>query len=90
MKAIYGTISLRGLGFSSTEGVANNEEIRAALRSAIEATPPTVVALLICPRSEAERYRAGGEAFIDRIFFQEEIDECVEFLRGVIDTYDSS
>jgi hypothetical protein len=30
---------------------------------------------------EAERYRAGAEAFIDRLFFQEEIEECIEYLR---------
>ena len=42
-----------------------------------------VVALFLCPRAEAERYRAGAEAFIDRLFFQEEIDECLAYLREV-------
>jgi hypothetical protein len=40
-----------------------------------------VVALLLCPRAEAERYRAGAETFIDRVFFQEELEECLAFLR---------
>jgi hypothetical protein len=47
---------------------------------------PAVVALFLCPRNEAERYRAGAEAFIDRLFFQEEIDECLAYLRDVTST----
>jgi len=83
MKALYGTIELRGLGLKTTEGVSENVEIRNRFRSQILATPPVVVALLLCSRVEAERYRAGGEAFIDRIFFEEEIEDCIAFLREV-------
>lgn len=83
MKALYGTIELRGLGLQTTEGVSENAEIRNRFRAQIRATPPVVVALLLCSRAEAERYRAGGEAFIDRIFFEEEIEECIAFLREV-------
>lgn len=81
MKMLYGTIELRGLGLSTTEGVLENAEIRAQFRERIRATGPIVVALLLCSKVEAERYRAGGEAFIDRIFFEEEIEECIAFLR---------
>jgi len=83
MKALYGTIALRGLGLASTRGVAENAAIRTQFREQIRATGPVVVALLLCSRAEAERYRAGGEAFIDRIFFEEEIEECISFLRDV-------
>lgn len=41
------------------------------------------MALFLCPRAEAEKYRAGAEAFIDRLFFQEEIEECLAYLREV-------
>lgn len=44
---------------------------------------PAVVALFLCPKAEAEKYRAGAEAFIDRLFFQEEIEECLAYLREV-------
>ena len=39
---------------------------------------------LLCPKVEAERYREGAEAFVDRVFFQEEIDECLSFLASSI------
>lgn len=47
------------------------ELIRERLRAQVTASRPTVVALMLCSRSEAERYRKGAETFVDRIFFQE-------------------
>jgi hypothetical protein len=84
MKAIYGRLRLEGLEVESTLEVAGNSELRAALRQQIIAADPVVVALLLCPKAEAERYREGAQTFIDQVFFQEEIQECLDFLRDVI------
>lgn len=85
MKFLYGSLELRGLGLKSTEVVRDSApRIRAELRAQIRAARPTVVVLMLCGRAEAERYREGAEAFVDRLFFQEEIDECLEFLRGLL------
>jgi hypothetical protein len=84
MKAIYGDLELRGLGVRDTRQVAENSELRARLRRQITASAPVVVALFICSKAEAERYREGAEAFIDRVFFQEEIQECLDFLKETI------
>ena len=84
MKAIYGRLSLRGLEMKSTLDVEGNSELRAKLRQQITASDPTVVALLLCPKAQAERYREGAETFIDRVFFQEEIQECLAFLQETI------
>lgn len=82
MKFLYGQLDLRGLQLPSTmkvlEGAAT---IRAQLRSRIIGVRPAVIALFLCPKAEAEKYRAGAEAFIDHLFFQEEIDECIASLR---------
>jgi hypothetical protein len=84
MKLLYGNLHLKGFGLTSTTIVLDQRPaLRAKLRKQILNARPAVVALLLCPRSEAERYRPGAEAFIDRLFFQEEIDECLEFLRSV-------
>jgi len=69
--------------------VPQNPELRAKLREQITASDPVVVALFICPKDEAERYRAGAEAFIDRIFFQEEVRECIEYLKATIERCES-
>ena len=84
MKYLYGHVELRGIDRRETTDVASNPELRAALREVITATLPVVVAVFLCPKAEAERYRAGAEAFIDRLFFQEEIDECLDFLREAV------
>lgn len=81
MKALYGTLALTGLNLRTTTGVLENKGIRAKLRLQITQSLPLVVALLICSKEEAEPYRAGAEAFVDRIFFQEEIEECIAFLK---------
>lgn len=84
MKALYGDIKLEGLGITDTSDVEGNSKLRAKLRKQITASDPVVVALFICPKAEAEKYREGAEAFIDRVFFQEEIQECLDFLKDTI------
>jgi hypothetical protein len=82
MKFLYGTLELRGLGTPDTKTVLEQtSDLRAKLRKQIRASRPTVVVLMLCSRDEAERYREGAEAFVDRVFFQEEIDDCLVFLR---------
>ena len=88
MKALYGKLHLKGVNLSRTLDVAGNEEIRAMFREQILGSLPVVVALLICSRDEAGRYRSGAEAFIDRVFFQEEINECVDFLRNTVNEHE--
>lgn len=87
MKLLYGTLRLEGLGLKVTKDVLEGApDIRGQFREQIRASAPAVVALFLCPRAEAERYRAGAEAFIDRVFFQEEIEECLAFLREATST----
>ena len=33
---------------------------------------------------EAERYRDGAKAFVDRILFQKETEECLLFLKATL------
>lgn len=35
---------------------------------------------MLCSKVEPERYR-DGMAFVDRVFFEEEIEECLALLR---------
>lgn len=87
MKFLYGSLDLRGLGMSSTKQVLEGAAaIREQLRARIVGVRPAVVALFLCPRAEADKYRGGAEAFIDRLFFEEEIDECLAYLREVTST----
>lgn len=82
MKFLYGTMELKGLGITSTKAVAADAPaLRAKLRARVMASPPIVVLLLLCSKAEAERYREAAEAFVDRVFFQEEIEECLKFLK---------
>ncbi len=82
MKLLYGKLELHGLGMPDTKTVLEQcSDLRAKLRKQILASRPTVVVLMLCSRLEAERYREGAEAFVDRLFFQEEIDDCLDFLR---------
>ncbi len=85
MKAIYGRLKLRGLEVKSTLDVEGNTELRAKLRKQMTSSAPVVVALLLCPEAKAERYREGAGTFIDRVFFQEEIQECIAYLKATID-----
>lgn len=84
MKLLYGDLALRGLNLGATLDEAGRGEHQGAIRAQVVRSLPVVVALLLCPRAEAERYRAGGETFIDRIFFQEELEDCIEFLRAAV------
>jgi len=84
MKVLYGDLNLHGFQVEDTRLVADNPELRATLGLQIRSSRPVVVAFLICPKAEAERYRAGAQAFIDRVFFQEEVEECLRFLREAV------
>lgn len=88
MKLIYSDMELKGLEVSRVEDIGADPDLRIRIRRQIQGFHPIVVALLICPRDEAERYRAGAEAFIDRVFFQEEVEECIAFLRDSIDQHE--
>jgi len=82
MKFLYGTLALRGLRTRDTKTVIDKcSTLRMKLRTQIRASRPAVVVLMLCSKVEAERYREGAEAFVDRVFFQEEIEECLGFLR---------
>jgi hypothetical protein len=83
MKFLYGNLRLEGLGLSSTREVLSSpSSIRQRLREQITRAKPAVVVLMLCSRVEAEKYREGAEAFVDHVFFQEEIDECLAFLKA--------
>lgn len=86
MKALYGKLHLRGLDLETTIEVADNAKLQSRIRSQIIKARPVVVAFLICPQADAERYRRGAETFIDRVFFQEEIDDCIDYLRQIVAT----
>lgn len=82
MKFLYGDLELQGLGIADTKVVLEqSSDLRAKLRERIQASRPAVVVLMLCSKLEAERYREGAEAFVDRVFFQEEIEDCLSFLR---------
>lgn len=83
MKLLYSDIRLKGLNLPETSS-ASSSDTRQRLRNGILGHPPIVVGLFLCSRDEAERYRAGAHAFVDRVFFQEEIDECLTFLKSAI------
>lgn len=85
MKLLYGSATWQGLGLADT-ATMDRDDVARQLRSMTAGTP-IMVGLLLCPRAEAERYRTGAEAFIDRIFFQEEIEECIAFIKDVIDSH---
>jgi hypothetical protein len=83
MKFLYGSLRLKGLALTSTRDVLENPgRLRARLRKQIVRARPTVVVLMLCSREDAERYREGAEAFVDRVFFQEEIEDCLAFLKA--------
>lgn len=85
MKFLYGALRLEGIALRTTKDVlAAPQPFRERLRAQITQALPVVVVLMLCSRVEAERYRGGAEAFVDRVFFQEEIEECLTFLRDTI------
>lgn len=83
MKLLYSSMTLRGLALNSPS-TATSDDVRGALRAQILGQYPIVVGLLLCSRAEADRYRSGAHAFIDQVFFSEEIDDCLTFLRKTI------
>lgn len=83
MKLLYGDIELKGLNLRRTAEVGK-EETGTLLRQQVLGRRPVVVGLFLCPKAQAERYRAGAHAFIDRIYFQEEIEECIRFIDDTI------
>jgi hypothetical protein len=88
MKFLYGALRIDGLALHTTaEVLAAPQPFRAKLRTQIVGTLPIVVVLMLCSRVEAERYREGAQAFVDRVFFQEEIEECLSFLRETVDQH---
>jgi hypothetical protein len=85
MKFLYGTLQIQGLGVKDAkEVIASPAPFRKKLRDQITKSDPKTVVLLLCARSEAERYRQGAEAFIDRVFFQEEVEECLRYLKDIV------
>ncbi|PKH41708.1 hypothetical protein SAMN05192575_109171 [Nocardioides alpinus] len=88
MKLLYGGATMTGLGIDDNRKT-RDPGVAKALRDQIEGVRPIVIGLFLCPRDEAERYRTGAEALIDRIFFQEEIDDCIRFISSTIEEYDS-
>jgi hypothetical protein len=82
MKLLYSDVNLSGLALTDTSE-ASSQGSRDRLRAQILGHAPVVIGLFLCSRDEAERYRAGAHAFVDRIFFQEEIDECLTYLKFI-------
>lgn len=75
-------LALTGMKLARTDGVLENAELRKRIRDQVTKSLPLVVAILICTKAEAEPYRDGAEAFVDRVFFQEEIEDCIAFLKA--------
>jgi hypothetical protein len=85
MKFLYGRLRIEGQGLRITKKVSEGSSaLRAQLRAQITRARPAVVVLMLCPREAAERYREAAEAFIDRLFFQEEIEDCLTYLKGLL------
>lgn len=85
MKFLYGTLQISGLGIKNAREVVDSPQpLRAKLRDQITRSGPRTVVLLLCARNDAERYRQGAEAFIDRVFFQEEVEDCLAYLKQVL------
>lgn len=86
LKFLYGDLRLRGLNLAELLTDGCRPAAQDQLRRQITAASPVVVALLL---SELEhvgylrRYQAGIEAFVDRVFFADEIDECLSFLSEI-------
>jgi hypothetical protein len=86
VKFLYGDLRLRGLNLRLLLSDEDRDAAQAALRSQILAASPVVVGLLLTELEHVEyirRYRAGIEAFADRVFFADEVDECLAYLSEV-------
>lgn len=85
MKLLYGSLELQGLGVKTTsEVLERSSELRARLRRQTSKSLPVVIVLFLCSAVEGERYRAGAEAFVDHVFFQEEIEDCLALLKHLV------
>jgi hypothetical protein len=83
LKLLYGDVKLQGLDSETLLAPDARADAAKSVRSQIISSNPTVVALILCRTEELERarrYREGAEAFIDRVFFSDEIDDCIAFL----------
>ncbi len=86
LKFLYGDLRLRGLNLRSLLAESEREDARTTLRMQIQAARPVVVALLLTEFEHLEymrRYRPGIEAFVDRAFLANEVDECLTYLSQV-------
>lgn len=86
VKFLYGNLQLQGLDHPTLLDDDARDIARTTMRQQILTATPAVVALLICRTEELEiarRYRPGAEAFIDRVFFADEIDECLAYLASI-------
>jgi len=86
LKFLYGDLHIRGLNLAELLPESGRSAAQEQLRRQITAASPVVVALLLSELEHVEylrRYRAGIEAFIDRVFFADEIDECLSFLTEI-------
>jgi hypothetical protein len=86
VKFLYGQLNVTGLNMSKLLDDATRQEARESLRKQVVRAKPAVVALLICRSEELElarRYRPRIEAFIDRLFFADEIEACLAFLATI-------
>lgn len=82
------TETLFRLDLPSLLSEAERDAARQTLREQISAARPRVVALLICRAEELEvarRYQPRAEAFIDRLFFADEIPECLSYLAAIVE-----
>ena len=88
VKVLDGELHLHGLALQSLLSDDDREAARRRLREQITSAGPRVVALLICRAEELEvarRYRPRAEAFIDRLFFADEIPECLAYLAETVE-----
>lgn len=86
VKFLYGSLELRGLNLPDLLSDEGREQARGVLRAQIQGVRPVVIALLICRQEElelAKRFRPRAEAFINRLFFADEIDECLAFMAEI-------
>ena len=86
VKFLYGDLRLQGLALRELLGDDARSGAQEELRRQILAASPVVVAMLLCELEHVDylrRYRPGIEAFIDRVFFSDEIEECLGFLSDI-------
>lgn len=88
VKFLYGDLRIDGLDLRQLLDADTRARAVGELRAQITRSRPKVVALLLCPHAQLDRaksYRARAEAFVDRVFYADEIDECIAFLAAAVD-----